>query len=264
MFMSADKNHKYTTQLQAGLGLIDETKILLSIYQPGMSATQLHKVALDSGLFPNVTARRLRNITSECFAPRYLKNDIAKFIKPLSTHLPSSVFNQYLLVLTALANKILHDFITEVYWNMYSSGRDSVSRIDSKDFVSNAVREGKTRKSWSDTTIKRVSSYLIGCCADYGLLSSGRSSNRQIQTIRLEEKTLLFFLYWLHFSKLGDNSVINHEIWKLFGLAPSDIREELKRISRKGWLLVQSAGEVTRISWKFKNIEEVVNVIIES
>jgi hypothetical protein len=33
---------------------------------------QLHQVALESGRFPTVTARRLRNIVVECFAPRYL------------------------------------------------------------------------------------------------------------------------------------------------------------------------------------------------
>jgi hypothetical protein len=62
----------YTTQLQAGLGLVNETKTLLDLWAPGMSATQLHQVALESGRSPNVTARRLRNIVVECFAPRYL------------------------------------------------------------------------------------------------------------------------------------------------------------------------------------------------
>jgi hypothetical protein len=262
--MRGDGNQKYTSQLQAGLGLIDETKSLLSLYEPEMSVPQLHEIALNSGLFPNVSARRLRNVIAECFAPRYLKNNSAKFLKPLSTHLSSGSLVQYLLVLTALANRILNDFILEVYWNRYASGRDSVSRDDAIDFVTNAVQEGKTSKSWSDTTIKRVSSYLIGCCADYGLLSSKRSSIRQIITVRLEENTFLFFIYWFHFSGLGDNSIINHQIWRLFGLEPSDIREELRRISRKGWLIVQSAGEITRISWKFKNMEEIINVIIES
>lgn len=31
----------YTTQLQAGLGLIDETKTLLDLWEPGMTAVQL-------------------------------------------------------------------------------------------------------------------------------------------------------------------------------------------------------------------------------
>ena len=55
----------YTTQLQAGLGLVNETQLLLGIWQQGMSTTDLFQTALDSGEFPNVTARRLRNIIAE-------------------------------------------------------------------------------------------------------------------------------------------------------------------------------------------------------
>ena len=60
----------YTTQLQAGLGLVRETKALLEIWKPGLSSVDLYEHALSSGQFPNVTARRLRNIIAECFAPR--------------------------------------------------------------------------------------------------------------------------------------------------------------------------------------------------
>lgn len=40
----------YTTQLQAGLGLVDETKELLDLWVAGMTASQLHQLALTSGL----------------------------------------------------------------------------------------------------------------------------------------------------------------------------------------------------------------------
>jgi hypothetical protein len=260
----AEKITRYTTQLQAGLGLIEETKLLLSIYKPGMTVAQIHDTALESGQFPMVSARRLRNIIAECFSPRYLKSDAAQYLKPISLSCPAPTLNQFLLVFTALANQILFDFIVDVYWTRYSSGRDTLSTDDAKDFVTNGVREGKTQKPWSDSTMRRISSYIIGCCADYGLLSSNRASVRQIQSIRLQEHTLLFFAYWLHFQGVGDNRVISHDIWKIFGLESSDVREELKRISNKGWLIVQSAGDVTRISWSFNSLEEVVDVITES
>ena len=63
----------YTTQLQAGLGLIEETRLLLDLYEPEMSTRDLFNKALESGLFPRVSARRLDNIVRECFAPRYLR-----------------------------------------------------------------------------------------------------------------------------------------------------------------------------------------------
>jgi len=254
----------YTTQLQAGLGLIDETKLLLSLYEPDMSIPQLNDVALNSGQFPMVSARRLRNVISECFAPRYIKTNAAEYLKALAGQLPSPAMNQLFLLYTAQANEILQDFIQEIYWDRYSGGRDTVSADDAKDFVVHAVREGKTHKPWSDSTIQRVSSYLIGCCADYGLLSSGRSARRAIQPVRIQESTALFLAYKLHFDGLGDNAVINHKTWALFGLNSSDVREELKRLAKNGWFIVQSAGDVTRVGWQLKTMEEVIDVITQS
>ena len=254
----------YTTQLQAGLGLLDETKLLLSLYEPGMTVAHLYDVALNSGFFPMVSARRLRNIIAECFSPRYLKTGAASLLKPLSARLPSSALNQLLLVHTAEANAILHDFIREVYWERYSGGRDTLSNDDARDFVTNAVHEGKTQKVWAASSIKRISSYLIGCCADYGLLSSNRNATRTILPMRIQESTVLYLAHKLHFDGLGDNAVINHDVWALFGLGPSDVREELKRIAKNGWLIVQSAADVTRVSWKYKSMEEAINVITQN
>ena len=63
---------QYTTKLQAGLGLIEETHRLLEIWEPGMNRQALIDRSLELGCFPNITARRLRNIISEAFAVRYL------------------------------------------------------------------------------------------------------------------------------------------------------------------------------------------------
>lgn len=76
-------NHEqfYTTQLGAGLGLVDETKLLLCLYESGMTTNELYTIALNSGLFPMVSARRLRNIIAECFSPRYIKSGVADTLK---------------------------------------------------------------------------------------------------------------------------------------------------------------------------------------
>ncbi len=263
--MSSESAKKYyTTQLGAGLGLIEETKILLDLYQPGMTVVELYEIALSSGYFPSVTARRLRNIIAECFSPRYMKTDSAVHLQSLSNAMSSQSINQVLLIHTALANQVLEDFIIEVYWQRYIGGYDEISVSEAREFVMNAVNEGKTQKPWAESVIKRVSSYVVGCCADYGLLSSGRASKRAILPVRIQSDVSLYLAYWLHLSGLGDNAVINHSAWKLFGLEPMDVREELKKMAKNNWLIVQSAGEVTRISWQFHTMEEVINVISNS
>jgi len=255
----------YTTQLQAGLGLIEETRQLFQVYQPGMTSTQLYEVALESGRFPLVTARRLRNIVAECFAPRYLRNQqVATQLKLLAGRLNVPELNQLMLIYTARANLVLADFVREVYWVRYSAGRNEIDLEDARTFVVNSVREGKTQKPWSETTIKRISSYLMGCCVDYGLLINNGRNQRLIAAYRILPKVAAYLAYELKFSGLGDNQIVSHSDWALFGLDRADVRDQLKRLSLQGLLIFQAASDVVHIGWTYKSMEELTDVIAQS
>lgn len=254
----------YTTQLQAGLGLIEETRLLLGLYEPGMSTGELSDKALVSGLFPLVSARRLRNIVSECFAPRFLRRPgTAAALKVLADRLTRQEFGQLLFLHAARANLILDEFAREQYWPRYSAGRDTLTLDEAREFVLEGVREGKTKNSWSDTTIKRISSYLLGCCADYQLLSANTRGPRRILPFRILPKVAAYLAYDLKFQALGDNQIIGHSDWQLFGLEREDVREEFKRLSLQGFLIMQSAADVTHISWTHKHMDEVIDAITQ-
>jgi hypothetical protein len=254
----------YTTQLQAGLGLLEETKQLLQVYQPGMSASQLYEAALASGRFPLVTARRLRNIVVECFAPRYMRDPyVATRLKSLVDRFSPTELNQVLFIYTARANLVLADFVREVYWARYSAGRNDLQLEDARTFVANSVREGKTQKPWSETTIKRISSYLMGCCADYGLLTTTGRNQRSITACRILPKVAAYLAYDLKFSALGDNQIVSSSDWDLFGLERADVRDLLKRLSLQGLLIFQAASDVVHIGWTYKSMEELIDVIAQ-
>jgi hypothetical protein len=255
----------YTTQLQAGLGLLDETRQLLQVYQAGMSAPQLNEAALVSGRFPLVTARRLRNIVVECFAPRYLRAPhVANQLKLLVDRFTTAELNQLLFIYTARANLVLADFVREVDWLRYSAGRNDLTLEDAQTFVINSVREGKTQKPWSETTIKRISSYLLGCCADFGLLTTSGRNQRSIAAYRILPKVAAYLAYDLKFSGLGDNQIVASADWDLFGLERADVRDQLKRLSLQGLLIFQGASDVVHVGWTYKNMEELIDVIAQS
>ncbi|MDY0222207.1 MAG: DUF1819 family protein [Desulfobacterium sp.] len=261
----AAKQH-YTSQLGAGLGLVNETKTLLELWSQGMSANDLYKVALESGRFPNITARRLLNIIKECFAPRYLSGDGAQalHLKQLSPVLSTPDFMQAMLIFTCRANPILGDFIRQIYWTRYSGGHGDVTNTDARAFVERAIDDGKTLKRWSESMVRNVSGYLTRCCADYGLLEAGQKTSRRIIPFHISSTMAAYLAHELHFSGIGDNTLLTHEDWQLFGLEREDVIEELKRLSLKGWLIVQSAGDVIRISWKQPNMEMFCNVLTQS
>lgn len=252
----------YTTQLSAGLGLREETKGLFELWQPGMNTQQLCDIALEAGSFPNVTARRLRNIVAECFFPRFLRNEgVAQQVKELLPKLSPAETSQILYLYTARANFILSEFVKNVYWQKYASGYTSIHVEDSKSFVELGLQDGKMKKPWSETTIKRVSSYILGCLVDYNFLAVESRAERRLTPPRLSDAVAVYLAYELHFSGLGDNAVMNHGDWQLFGLNPQDVRDELKGLAVNRHWIIQSAGDAVQISWAYKNMEEVINVI---
>jgi len=255
----------YTTQLSAGLGLIAETRVLLELWRTDMDAPALYQAALRSGRFPTVSARRLRNIVVECFAPRYLANNgvPARSLHKLHHTLSPPELTQLLFLYTCRAHPILADFVCDVYWERYTAGQECISNADAQVFVIQAMRDGKTQRSWSEKTIKNVASYLTGCCADYGLLERGQKSARKILPCLLESSVAAYLAYDLHSGGLGDNHVISHTDWRLFGLDRTAVRDELKRVSLHSYLLIQAAGESMRIGWHHTSLEEFADVLAQ-
>ena len=255
--------NQYTCNLTQGLGLIDETLSILELWEPGMGAVKLYEKVLSSGLFSTMTARRVKNIVVDVVRTRYLVDNgkPAMLIKAMAGRFNKRAVSQIMYVYTCQVNRILFDFITDVYWSAFAACRDSVTGDMALQFVRRAVAEGKTTCRWSDSVIRRNAAYLIGACSDFGLLEKSRKTEKKICSLIIDADAALIIAHELHFSGLGDNAIVSNEIWSLFGLDRSDVIDTLKRISVRGALIVQQAGEVLSIGWKYKNMEELVNGI---
>jgi len=255
----------YDSNLAMGLGLINETKSLLRIWERGLSANDLYRRALSSGLFPNISAYRLHNIVLRCFAGRYLcgNSPPAIAMKRCLTTASSAAFNQLAFLHTCRANPILHDFVRDVYWPSYAAGAKVLPKTIPEDFIRRAIDTGMTPSRWADGQIERVARYLTGCCTDFGLLSAPGPAGRSINDYRPLPTTIAYLAHDLHFSGVGDNALLGHEDWQLFGLAREDVLEEIKRLSLKGLLIVQVAGDVIRISWKQPDMEALCDVLAQ-
>lgn len=257
--------HPYTTQLQAGLGLFDETRTLLELWQPGMSGHVLKLTALSSGRFSGITARRLRNIVIESFAPRYLVDDAqpARVLKRLQSCLEPASLKQLMLVYTSRANPILGDFIRQAYWPSYAAGAAAIDNEGARAFVLRSIDDGKTATRWSEGTVKRIARYLTSVCADFGLLEPGSRSRRRILQIRMSPQAVAILAHDLHFRGVADNALLVHEDWALYGLDRQDVLEEFRRLALQNMWIVQAAGDSARIGWLHRDMEAVCDVITQ-
>jgi hypothetical protein len=257
-------NPKYTTNLAKGQGIIPETMALLSAWHPGMRVVQLKSLVLKQGIIPKATALRTEDIVGRLFSSRYLVNDAqpARNLKTLvESSFTASQLSRLFLIYTCRAHRELHDFITQVYWTKYAAGASMISTQDARDFLYAAMQEGKSEKPWSETMRIRVARYLTGCLTDFQLAGPDQKGVRTIIPFHISNLATQFLAHDLHFSGLNDNSIMTQEDWQLFGLAPSDVLRELQR-SADGHFIPQFAGDLLRISWKHKTMEEFLHALI--
>jgi hypothetical protein len=171
----------------------------------------LLRIALESGAFATISARRLRNIVIEAFAPRYLVDEArpARLLKVLLGRIPQLDLRQIFFLYTSRATPILADFICEVYWQRYGAGAQAVTKDEARTFVRRAVGRGRTTTRWSESTIIRVSNYLVGTSADHGLLGPMQADARAIIPFRITPVTTSVLAHELHFRGRGDGAVVH-------------------------------------------------------
>lgn len=255
----------YASTINAGLGLLESALVLLKLWEPAMDANSLRQRVLESGSFPQMSARRLRNFVVEGFGGVFLDGGekAALHLSQLQYALSSEETTQFVYLYTCRRHAILGDFVAELYWPLYAAGRNYVTYKDAHQFVEQAVQEGKTTTDWSEGTIKRVARYLLSYCADFDLIEQTRRQQREITPIRIHPTVAVYLAYDLHFADIGDNNLLNHQDWALFGLDRNDVLEEMRRMTLQKWLIVQSAAGATRIDWLYDSMEDVIDAITE-
>ena len=65
----------------------------------------------------------------------------------------------------------------------------------------------------------------------------------------------------LHLGAFPDGALVEHPDWCLFGLDRSHLLDRLDALPPTCGLLVQRAGSVVRITWKYSSMEEFIDAI---
>ncbi len=255
----------YTIGLAKGQGMVSETMLLLGVWQPGMTSSDLRMNVLEEGLIPRATAYRTTDIVSRVFAPRYLRDagEPAARLKRLIDHgMSREKLTQLCLIYTARENLILHDFVRDVYWKHYHAGVRALQRQEAMDFLKSARAMGRISKPWSDAVNLRMTRYLLSSLTDFRLTRDLPQGKREILPFTLLTSTTVYLAYDIHFRGGSDNRILEHPDWSLFGLDREAIVQELRRAGEEHFI-VQYSGELLRISWKHRTMEDCLDGIAE-
>ncbi len=249
---------KYNIDLCKGTGLIQESLLLFEVYVNGMPKSELIENSIKSNLLVKASNKRIKDIVEVAFYKRYIHDNpkVPLYLNELiSHHVSLDVLTQLFFIYTSRANLILMDFVTMVYWPQVQKGVLEFNSTFSRKFIAETIRYTDYINGWSDNTQKRVSSYLISTIVDFKLLDK----QRKVKPVFVYDLTANYLAHELHFNGLSDMGIVNSEEWKLFGYSNFDTVKHLERLSFQGNFILQNSGEIIKIDWKYKTMEELLN-----
>jgi hypothetical protein len=249
--MSVGK-YTYNTNLAKGNGFVNETLTLIEFYEEDdTKQTFLHR-CVSQNILDKSTEYRTKDIINLVFYDRFWKsNNIIKSLKILRENgLSLEALTTLIFIYTARANKVFFDFVL-VLNEFFQSKK--ISNENSKSFLLEAISDNKA-PSWSDKMIQRVSSYLISCLKDFDLID--RDGFLKINFP--DQKVINYLVHELHFNGKTDAEIVKDDVWKLLGLSEYDVLKEIDKISFRGTFIFQYSGEIIKIGWNYKNMEEFI------
>lgn len=255
---------RYTIAICKGSALLEETKALLRAWQPGESSCEFRDRVLRGDILGRMTAYRAGDIVGRVFAWRFLRpnNRPAILLKRLVENSGSGqLFSDLCLLYAARNDNLIRDTVTHLYWPGLSEGRLSFSPSYVVEFLRQAEQDGRIQEPWSEQVKLKVARGVLKAMADFGLMREVARGKREPVHFRPTDRTIVYLAYDLHFAGSTDSGVVSHGDWALFGLSPADTASALDRLSSEGWWLAQVAGSVIRVTWKFRNMEEVVDAL---
>lgn len=255
--MEVEEKQIYNSNLLKGTGLIQETLVLLEAYDPDESSLAFQKRVVASGILSKSTDNRVIDIVRNVFSDRYIGYEIEVpiFLRDMrDNYVTIDVITQLFYLYTCRANPILGDFVREVYFPLSSKSFSKLKSTDPKDFIRDALSDGRIPNNWSDSTISKVSEHIIASLIDFNLIEK----NKTILPFRIIDLSANYLLHELHFRGFTDNEIWQHKDWELFDLNPTDVVKTIERISFYGSFIFQFSGEILKLSWNYKSMEEFI------
>ncbi|VVB72033.1 Uncharacterised protein [uncultured archaeon] len=154
--MRSSKEHIYSSKILKSGAILTETKILLAFWDNSTSIQDNFNYFRQSNILGKASRSRAEDILN-AFRMRYL-NDVQvtkALISLIKAKHPADSLDQILYFHAARSDLLIHDFVTEILWPRYESGRQDILVKDAENWIREKIFKGLTARPWSDNTIEK-------------------------------------------------------------------------------------------------------------
>jgi hypothetical protein len=252
----------YTSRIIKAGALVPDTMTLLDNWDESQSVADNLARLQRENIFGKASRSRIKDIVA-IFRQRYLQDDsVTRALACLvRNRLPKPALDQILYFHSAVADRSLHDIVTEVLAGLYSRGKTEIRIEDIQSALRGWVREGKTGARWSEQTTVRVAQGLLATLRDFGVLQG--AMNKRIAPPNLPISSFAYIAYYLHRGQASGERLLQSKKWALFFLSTNEIEQHFIEAHQRRLLEYYAAGPVIRITFPSESLEEYARVVFE-
>jgi hypothetical protein len=253
----------YTSRLQKGGALLEDVRILIRIWDNDATISVGQTKVIEENILGKKTRKRAKDVIMHCFVPRFIKGDPPeawRLMKVLEDrNLPLEILKPIYYWITARSERLIYDYVTDKVFTK-SKGSDYIIRMDETiEWIKKRLSEQK--KSWSNDVTKRVASGLLSALRDFGILEG--KGKKRIAPVYLPIESFSYIVFVLYSLGTTPEKIISHKDWKLFLMVPQVVERLFLEAHQMRLLHFQAAGNIYRIEFFAKTIEEMADVIAE-
>lgn len=256
-----DKEVLYTAKIIRTPALLNDTKIFLSHWDESLSIDENIKKAIERNIFGRPARSYVKQFLT-AFRERYIfgdERDIAlrNLVKKCQN---STLVHKILYYHTALADKLLYDFVVNHLYALHARGAEYISTKEAQLYIIKLSDEGKTTSKWSDTVCNRVARNLLTTVRDFSILEG--KVRKKIAPVYLPIEVFVYVAFCLSKEVKSGNKILHHPDWRLFLLDSTVVERLFLEAHQRKFLTYQAAGNLACIEYPYKSTEEVVDGII--
>lgn len=232
--------------------LLEETRALLRLWNPGDSPTQLRQRVLAEGALGKSTASRAADVVDHAFSQRLLVrgDEPAQTLKVLlSTRGAGKWLPDLLLLAAARSDPTLRAVVTEFLPECAGQG---VLVVDAKRlaaWLGLQGRAGRMTKPWATSVQERVAQHILHSLSDFAVVGSSSRGRRALLPFRPSLVAVAVLTWDLRQQGLGDSAIADHRDWALWQQERSQVLDAWTQLAELGLWELQAAGDVVRIDW---------------
>jgi hypothetical protein len=265
--MSAVQHAKvpYQSTISGKGGLITETQVVLAQIAAGESLADVREQVISANLLGKPTISTRESIWSSIHR-RYLSgrsdDEIRLLARIASSSLPNQARQLVLFYVFAQVDQLLHDFVVDLLFPLYSSGRSIVDKSDVFAWFDKEASNGHAEiASWSPQTQTRIVRHLLSTSRDFGLLEG--TQRKQFRRLFVPLPAFVYVLYDQYQAGLSGRQLLEAEAFRLFLLDNDDVLQLLAEATQYGYVTFRRTESIYDLRLHFGDVEEAMTYALD-